>query len=215
MDKNKTRLDSGTQAEDESAREKGKRKRPLNPAFEAQIIRTSEEAKAKGSKGGTNSAATKKENARIKRTAREAVLYLLELAAKGKIDDNLKEFGYPDEERTNLAALQARLFAMAMGGNLEAYMTLMKMAGYEPEENRKERESISADRRREIEVEAKVSALGSNPDSYNTALNMNDEDGNSDVVIYMPQIMSEDSCEMKEDEEEPDGRGTEESADEE
>ena len=83
---------------------------------------------------------------------------------------------------------------------LEAYTALMRMAGYEPEENRKERESIAADRRREIELDAKVSALGSNPEGMSASVNMSDEDGNNDVVIYMPQIASEESCEFKENE---------------
>lgn len=73
------------------------------------------------------------------------------MAAKGKLASNLAELGFPVNEQTNMAALQARLFTMAMGGNLDAYTALMRMAGYEPEENRKERESIAADRRREIE----------------------------------------------------------------
>lgn len=158
---------------------------------------SSEEAKKRGRAGGVKSG----ESRRAKRDAKSAVRYLLELAAKGKIADNLKELGFPVNEQTNMAALQARLFTMAMAGNLDAYTTLMRMAGYEPEENRKERESIAADRRREIELDAKVAALGSNPDGYSASLNMNDEDGNSDVVIYMPQIQPEESCEMKEKEE--------------
>ena len=88
---------------------------------------------------------------------------------------------------------------MAMGGNIDAYTTLMRMAGYEPEENRKERESIAADRRREVELDAKVAALGANPEGMSASVNMSDEDGNNDVVIYMPQIASEESCEMKEE----------------
>ena len=164
---------------------------------------TSEEAKKRGRAGGVKSG----ESRRAKRDAKSAVRYLLDLAAKGKIADNLKELGFPANEQTNMAALQARLFTMAMGGNIDAYTTLMRMAGYEPEENRKERESIAADRRREIELDAKVAALGSNPDGYSASLNMNDEDGNSDVVIYMPQIQAEESCEMKEKEEGKPGPG--------
>lgn len=156
---------------------------------------TSEEAKKRGRAGGVKSG----ESRRAKRDAKSAVRYLLDLAAKGKIADNLRELGFPTNEQTNMAALQARLFTMAMGGNLEAYTALMRMAGYEPEENRKERESIAADRRREIELDAKVSALGSNPEGMSASVNMSDEDGNNDVVIYMPQIASEESCELKED----------------
>lgn len=169
---------------------------------------TSEEAKRRGKNGGKKSAEVR----RAKRDAKSAIRYLLDLPPTATIKGNLEEMGFPINEQTNMAALQARLFAMAMGGNIEAYNTLMKMAGFEPEENRKERESISADRRRDMEVDAKVSALGGNPETYNAALNMNDEDGNSDVVIYMPQIVSEESCEMKEDEDNSDNGSTEESA---
>ena len=161
---------------------------------------TSEEAKKLGRVGGVKSG----ESRRAKRDAKSAVRYLLDLAAKGKIADNLKELGFPANEQTNMAALQARLFTMAMGGNIDAYTTLMRMAGYEPEENRKERESIAADRRREVELDAKVAALGANPEGMSASVNMSDEDGNNDVVIYMPQIASEESCEMKEEAGKPD-----------
>ena len=161
---------------------------------------TSEEAKKRGRAGGVKSG----ESRRAKRDAKSAVRYLLDLAAKGKIADNLKELGFPANEQTNMAALQARLFTMAMGGNIDAYTTLMRMAGSEPEENRKERESIAADRRREVELDAKVAALGANPEGMSASVNMSDEDGNNDVVIYMPQIASEESCEMKEEAGKPD-----------
>lgn len=157
---------------------------------------TSEEAKKRGRAGGVKSG----ESRRAKRDAKSAIRYLLDLPPTTSIKANLVEMGFPVNEQTNMAALQARLFAMAMSGNLEAYTALMRMAGYEPEENRKERESIAADRRREIELDAKVSALGSNPEGMSASVNMSDEDGNNDVVIYMPQIASEESCEFKENE---------------
>ena len=165
----------------------------LKPIKKGELTR--EEAKKRGQAGGKKSG----EARRAKRDARSAARFLLELAAKGKIADNLTELGFPVNEQTNLAALQARLYTMAMGGNLDAYMTLMKMAGYDPEENRKERESVSADRRRETEMEAKVTALGQAPDGIRTSMSLKDEDGDSDVFIYMPEIVSEESCEMAED----------------
>ena len=65
---------------------------------------TSEEAKKRGRAGGVKSG----ESRRAKRDAKSAVRYLLDLAAKGKIADNLKELGFPANEQTNMAALQAR-----------------------------------------------------------------------------------------------------------
>jgi len=154
-----------------------------------------EEAKKRGKAGGIKSG----EARRAKRDAKSAIRYLLELSAQGKIADNLEELGYPVDERTNMAALQARLFTLAMAGNIEAYTELMKMAGYEPEEKRKERESIAAEKRRKLELDAKINALAAKSDYISATVNMNDEDGNNDVVIYMPQIASEESCEMKEE----------------
>ena len=168
---------------------------PRNPKQDANLKPlqkgdlTSEEAKKRGRSGGVKSGEVR----RAKRDAKSAIRYLLNLPPTASIKANLSEMGFPLTEQTNMAALQA------MSGNLEAYTALMKMAGFEPEENRKERESISADRRREIELDAKVNALGINAEGLSASINMGDEDGNNDVVIYMPQIVSEESCEMKEE----------------
>ena len=152
-----------------------------------------EEAKRRGSAGGKKSGAVRRE----KRDAREAARYILGLAAKGQIAENLNALGVPKEDATNMEALQARLYTMAMAGNLEAYKELMRMAGYDSEENRKERESIASDKRRDIEVEAKVKALGQNPDGSSVAINQADEDGRNDVVVYIPQMMTEEECQVE------------------
>lgn len=177
-----------------------------NPEFQSQVIRTTEQAKKKGSAGGKKSGEVRRENARRKRDGREAARFILELAATGQIAENLEKLGVDTEDQTNMAALQASLFTYAMRGDLNAYMALMKMAGYDPEENRKERESVSADRRRETEMEAKVTALGQNSDGLRATVNLKDEDGDNDVVIYMPEIASEESCEMGEDADQKDGK---------
>ena len=164
---------------------------------EKQYKKGSVEARENGRKGGIKSGESK----RNKREARDSIRYLLELSAKKNMETNLKELGFPTEELTNMNALHARLFTMAMSGNLEAYLTLMKMGGYEPEENRKERESIASDARREKELEAKVNALGGDMDGAQMAVNLHDEDANSDVVIYMPKMDTEDSCEVEAEDE--------------
>ena len=110
---------------------------------------------------------------------------------------------------TNMEVLQARLFAMAMSGDIKAYETLIKVAGYWAEENRAERESIASEKRKNAELEAKLKALGSNPEGASLALNMGSEDGSSDVVIYIPKMLSEKECEVP-DEEEPAQEGAEE-----
>lgn len=183
-----------------SPEKKAKKKTP--EGWEKNIIRDSETAKERGRNGGIKSGEVR----RAKRDARETIQYMLgRMTTSQNIRDNLKELGFEVEEFSNMAALHGRLFSMAMGGNLEAYMMLMKMGGYEPEENRKERESISSDIRRAKELDAKVAALGQSGDDAKVAINMSDEDDNNDVVIYMPQIASEEDCQVTEDEEKADG----------
>lgn len=154
-----------------------------------------EEAKKRGSAGGKKSAEVR----RAKRDARDAVRYLLNHKATGKVAENLAEMGIPVNEQTYMAGLQARLYTMAMSGNIDAYRELMKMAGYNPEENRAERESLASDKRRDAEVEAKVNALGGGLDGANIAVNGIDEDEHTDVVIYLPQTKSVEECEVDED----------------
>lgn len=189
----KNEVRSGTEAERENATKnpRKRKKGPKSQAFADNVIRDSETARERGRNGGIKSG----EIRRAQRDARESVQYFLGRSAKSEsIRSNLRELGIEDVECTNMMALQGRLFTMAMGGNLDAYLVLMKMGGYDPEENRKERESIASDARRERELDAKVNALGRDPDGTQVALNLSDEDDNNDVVIYMPQIASEESC---------------------
>ena len=167
--------------------------------FEENIIRDSETAKERGRNGGIKSGEVRRAN----KDARETIQYMLGRMTKDmNIKDNLAKLGFESTEFSNMAALHGKLFAMAMSGNLEAYIMLMRMGGYEPEEIRKERESIAADRRREAELDAKIEALVSKGENASVSLNLDDEDGNNDVVIYLPQIASEESCEMEEQDEE-------------
>lgn len=166
-------------------------KKPKGKTFQENKITDSETARERGHNGGVKSGEVR----RAQRDARETIRYMLGRMTKAQnVKDNLRDLGFEQEEFSNMAALHGRLFTMAMGGNLEAYMTLMRMGGYEPEENRKERESVSADRRRDIEVDAKVTALGQKGENASLSISMNDEDEHDDVVIYMPQIASEESC---------------------
>lgn len=199
----KNEVRSGDEAELKNSTQK-KKKTSANTkpttkgkTFEENIIRDSETAKERGKNGGVKSGEVR----RAKRDARDTIQYMLGRMAKNpNIANNLEELGFEKEEHCNMSALHGKLFTMAMGGNLEAYMTLMKMGGYEPEENRRERESISADQRRDMEVDAKITALGAKGDNAGVAVNLGDEDGNNDVVIYMPQIEAEEDCEVKDGE---------------
>lgn len=162
-----------------------------------------EELKKRQSNGGKKSGEVR----RAKRTAREAAQRLLAMSATGKMRDNLIELGYePDDLNSieNIDVIVARLLVLAAAGKMEATDRLLKIAGYDAEENRAERESINADRRRELELEAKVAALSQGRASE-VAMNLQDESGENDVVIYMPQIASEEECEMKPEPSDADG----------
>lgn len=148
-----------------------------------------DEAKARGKKGGQKSGETR----RAKRDAKSSIRYLLELAATGNTKDNLVALGIPENEQTNMAALQARFFVKALAGDLDSYLELMKLGGFNPEENRKERESISSEKRKDMETKAKMDALAARGIDAGVTLSLNDEDGNDDVMIYLPQIEDEEN----------------------
>ena len=156
-----------------------------------------EEAKKRGSNGGKKSGEVR----RKKREAKQAAKFILDLAARGQLSKNLTELGINKQDQTNMVALQARLFTLAMAGDLDAYRELIKIAGYEPEENRKERESKASDRRRDLEVEAKYNVLNGKLEGADVAINSTDEDGNSDVVVYIPKMLDEKDCESEEEDE--------------
>ena len=150
-------------------------------------FRSGAEAAEKGRRGGVKSGETR----RAKRDARQAAQKLLHMAAKGKMRENLLEMGYSTkggEEIENIDVIVARLMVQAASGNLEASARLLKIAGYDYEENRIERESINADRRRDRESEARLDALSKgNVERYSTAYSDGDDDeAVEDVFIYLP-----------------------------
>lgn len=149
-----------------------------NPKQDANLKRyakgelSTEEARKRGSKGGKKSGEVR----RAKRDAKSSIRYLLDLAAKDNLDKNLEKLGAAEEERTNMQALNARIFTMAMSGNLEAYKALMEFGGYSPDQDLKDEE-----RRARI----KAIAEGGRAD----AIVSGGEDGEGgNVVIYMPQL---------------------------
>ena len=154
-----------------------------------------EELKKRQSNGGKKSGQVRRE----KRDARQAARYILGLAAKGDTLLQLEKIGADKKDGlTNMDLLVARLFVQATSGNLEAAKQLLQIAGFDSEENRKERESLSSDRRRDLELDAKLAALGQNPDSQ-VSMSFGDEEGGGGVMIYLPQIDNEKDCEVEED----------------
>lgn len=189
-------LQSGIEADIlETPEKKPKKRKKTSQAFQDNIITDSETAKTRGSEGGKKSGEVRREKAQRQRDARDSARFLLQLAAKGKLKQNLKELGLPDDECTNMMALHARMLTAAMQkADIETYFALLKIAGFDPEEERKERESLASDRRREMELEAKIAALGRGAPTADISIALDDEDNHDDVVIYMPQIASEESC---------------------
>lgn len=148
-------------------------------------VRTKEEAKKRGRNGGIKSG----EARRNKRDAKNAMNLLLNMAAKGQLKENLEHLGIGSEDQTNMVALQARLFTMALGGNLQAYDRVIKISGNDPEENRKERESLASDKRRDRETDARVTAMERGDSMGHYAMpgdDQFDDEETEDVVIYMP-----------------------------
>ena len=147
-------------------------------------VRTKEEAKKRGRNGGVKSG----EARRKKRDAKNAMNLLLDMAAKGQLRENLKTLGVETEDQTNMVALQARLFTMAMGGNLQAYDRIMMISGNDPEENRRERESRAADKRKDAESQARVQALehGDSMGQYASGDDPFGDEEKEDVIIMLP-----------------------------
>lgn len=133
---------------------------------------SSEEAKRRGKLGAVKSAEVR----RAKRDAKSAIGYLLNLAAKGNLDKNLKDLGADEVERTNMQALQARIFTMAMSGNLEAYKALMEYGGFAPDQSLKDEER-----------KARIKAISEGSRSDTIVSSGEDGEGGG-VVIYMPQL---------------------------
>ena len=151
---------------------------------------SSEEAKRRGKLGAVKSAEVR----RAKRDAKSAIGYLLNLAAKGNLDKNLKDLGADEVERTNMQALQARIFTMAMSGNLEAYKALMEYGGFAPDQSLKDEER-----------KARIKAISEGGRSDTIVSSGEDGEGGG-VVIYMPQLEElpdEEKEETSESEESP------------
>ena len=99
---------------------------------------TKEEAKRRGHNGGVKSGEVR----RNKKNARETMRMMLQLAAQGNISDTLKNLGVEESDRTNFAAMCGKAFTEYMRtGDIRQLETVIKIAGYDASENRKDRES--------------------------------------------------------------------------
>ena len=94
-----------------------------------QPVRTKEEAKKRGAAGGKKSGAAR----RKKRDARQAIRYVLDMAATGKLDEKLEGLGFDEEDRTNMTGLTVAMMMRAASGDVSAYKALMDYGGFHPE----------------------------------------------------------------------------------
>lgn len=160
----------------EVKKEKKKRGAPENmvPFGVERPAYTHEEAVENGRKGGIASGIVRKKKADMK----EAIDLLLSMKARGTTKQVLEGLGYDEEEQTNANAIAATLFSMGMDGDHKALDTLLTYVLAVKEDDRKTKES-----------EARIAAMGVGTASAVTS--SDDDDG--DVIIYLPQIESEEA----------------------
>ena len=88
-----------------------------------------EEAKRLGSLGGKASVASK----RRKKTMRENAELLLSLPLKeGKLKEQIKALGLPDDDLTNQMAIMASMWKKALAGDVSAFSALQATIGEKP-----------------------------------------------------------------------------------
>ena len=140
-------------------------------------VRTKEEAKKRGAAGGKKSGAAR----RKKRDARQAIRYVLDMAATGKLDEKLEGLGFDEEDRTNMTGLTVAMMMRAASGDVSAYKALMDYGGFHPDQKLKERES-----------RARVSSMETSTRRDTGMLaptgGMDDGEEAGDTIIYIPEI---------------------------
>ena len=134
-----------------------------------QPVRTTDEAKKRGAAGGKKSGAAR----RKKRDARQAIRYVLDMAATGKLDEKLEGLGFDEEDRTNMTGLTVAMMMRAASGDVSAYKALMDYGGFHPDQKLKDRES-----------RARIAAM----ENGGGASGVDQGDGvGDDVLIYIPE----------------------------
>ena len=92
-------------------------------------ITTTEQAQALGRKGGLASVESK----RRKKTMRENAELLLSLPLKdGKLKEQIKALGLPDDDLTNQMAIMASMWKKALAGDVSAFSALQATIGEKP-----------------------------------------------------------------------------------
>lgn len=118
---------------------------------------------------------------RKKRDARQAIRYVLDMAATGKLDEKLEGLGFDEEDRTNMTGLTVAMMMRAASGDVSAYKALMDYGGFHPDQKLKERESrarvssMEASTRRDTGMLAPPGGMGDGEEA-------------GDTIIYIPEI---------------------------
>lgn len=146
-----------------------------------------EEARERGRAGGKKSG----EARRKKRDAKGAIRLMLEMPAIGNIKENLAKLGVTEEDQTNMMAMVIRMFQKVINeADANAWRLLMEYGGYNVDQELKDKERLAR-------IEAIKKSEGA------TSITSGDwgEDGDGgDVVIYMPEIETEEEAQAKEEE---------------
>lgn len=136
-------------------------------------IRSTEEARKRGSAGGKKSGEVR----RKKRDARSAISLLMNMAVQKQLEPNMERLGYAEEDWTNMNAFWGSIFVDAMSGDRTAQKMIIEYGGLNAEFSLREKES--QERIRAMREESERRALYGDDDD--------DQDGEeTDVQIYLP-----------------------------
>lgn len=144
--------------------------------------RSAEEQKKLASLGGKASA----EARRRRRELRKAMQEIMEMPVTGKTKESLAKLGFSEENQTYADGVAATLMSMALNGNMKA-MEMVLEYGFK----------VSEDERKTKESNARIDALAKN--GVDITVQSGDEDGG--VVIYLPEVESEEANKVSELEE--------------
>jgi len=133
-------------------------------------VRTKDEARKRGANGGKKSG----EARRRKRDVKQSISLLLDMAANGAREEKLAEMGFAEEDRTNMNALIAGMYAKAISGDIAAFKALMDYGGFNPEQKMRDKER-----------KARIKAMNSRNEYF--AVEPEDDNQGEDVLIYLPE----------------------------
>lgn len=136
---------------------KGGRPENLRP------VKTTDEARARGSAGGKKSAAVK----RRKKELREATAFLMSLPTSYEdVKEEMRLLGIVDDEMTNQMAILVSMFKRAVQGDVKAAVFIKEALGDDQAEQERKRKYELELKKSELEIKKleKQIEMGDNPD---------------------------------------------------